>query len=120
MEFSLGFGQTETDTALRIIQECSNNMFVSDDKEAAVKAIEKQYDDDSKQYGAMSKYDAPERYTYFFSLFHEIYPGKYFVEFTMHHINRHYPFSPDGWALLVTKWILSVDKDEDDVVYQGV
>jgi hypothetical protein len=46
---------------------------------------------DKDQYDKLPKEKAPERYTQFY-LTNE---GLCF-----HHINRRYPFSPDGWAML--------------------
>mgnify|MGYP006383564061 CR=1 FL=1 len=65
----------------------------------------------------MTREDAPDRYSYFWAIHHAIYEGKSIVEFTMHHINRRHAFSPDGWALLVTRWVLMVDPHDGEVIY---
>lgn len=66
----------------------------------------------------MDRNDVPERYSYFWYVVNKIYDGKYIIEFSFHHINRRHPFSPDGWALLETKWILSIDDLDGKIIYK--
>lgn len=109
MGFIVGFGKVEIDTAKKIISECQDAIGSNGkDAQSSLAAIEKKYADDAERFKKMDKKEAPERYTRFWCSHHDIYKGKYMVEFTMHHINRRHAFSPDGWALLVTRWILSV------------
>lgn len=112
----LGFGNVEIETAHKIIDEC-RAAIESNPKNAeqAIKSVKKKYDDEEKRLSAMNKQDAPERYTHFWFTYHSIYEGKYIIEFTFHHINRRHALSPDGWALLGTRWILTVDEGLDEI-----
>lgn len=109
----LGFGATEKETAMKIIKECA--AAVKENGKDGVATVEKKYRDAEAVHSSMPREDAPERYSHFWSNFHEIYDGKVIVEFTIHHINRRHALSPDGWALLVTRWILRVDSDGDAI-----
>lgn len=113
----LGFGQTEHEVALQIIEECASALSLSG--KDGLRAIEAKYADDGDRFKAMKREEAPERYTYFWASYYEVYPGRYFVAFTMHHINRKHAFSPDGWAMLETHWILSVDR-VDTRIYREI
>jgi len=113
----LGFGCTEHEEAKKIIHKCLASIATMPDEPVkAVKAVRKEYDGASKLYKEMD--NPPQRYTYFFFTLVPIYEGSYHVEFTMHHINRRHPFSPDGWALLITHWMISVSPDEDPIIYK--
>ena len=98
----LGFGSSEKETAIKIINECANELLIGN----KIDPIEKRYMDESEKYKKKDKDAVPERYSYFWAITHEIYPGKYIVEFVFHHINRRHPLSEDGWASLLTEWIL--------------
>ena len=112
-----GFGDTESKEAVKIIHECLDAIAATpDNPKSALVAVEKKYDDAGKRYEKMD--NPPQRYTYFFSTFVPIYEGCYYIDFTMHHINRQHPFTPDGWALLATRWMVSVSPDEDPIIYR--
>ena len=118
----MGFGQTEMNEAHRIINECKAAIDASHDGLSGseiLNAIEEKYHMDAANYGAMKREDAPQRYTHFWFFYHEIYEGKYMIEFSMHHINRQHPLSPDGWGLLQAKWILSVEPDEMHIFHEA-
>ncbi len=107
----IGFGKCETDEAIKILNKAFDNLEGCKTEKSAKKSLDdlqKEYANAEKEYKKMSREEAPERYSYFWYFYHEVYEGKYFVEFTFHHINRKHALSPDGWALLKTKWILSV------------
>jgi hypothetical protein len=113
-----GFGTTESESARRIIGECEMAIVAAPDNiDEAIAGVRRGYSKAGDRYKVMDRENAPERYTYFFYNFVPIYKGRYLVEFTMHHINRRHPFSPDGWALMVTHWMLSVNADGIARVY---
>ncbi len=115
----LGFGKVEIDTAYKIINECYEAIEANPTRpEKAVQFIQAQYADNEKKFGSMDRNKAPGRYSYFWFSFHTIYVKKYFIEFTIHHINRQHAFSPDGWALLVTHWMLSVSEEEGKRIFK--
>lgn len=103
----LGFGSIEKENANQIISECSAALKA--DSLRGIATVQEKYRAEGEKFKNMTREEAPERYSYFWAMCHEVYSGRFFVEFTIHHINRRHPFSPDGWALLVTKWVLSVD-----------
>ena len=109
----LGFGSTEKETANRIIAECATALRT--DGLRGIATVQEKYRVEEEKFEGMTRETAPERYSYFWASCHEVYHGRYFVEFTIHHVNRRHPLSPDGWVLLVTKWILSVDSDEETI-----
>lgn len=111
----IGFGSGERDAALSIINDCAEAMKTNG--ALGLKAIQTHYQDARELYKTMPGDEAPERYSYFWALHHPIYEGKYFVEFTFHHINRRHALSPDGWALTISRWILSVDPHDGNVFY---
>lgn len=105
----IGFGATEIAEANKIINECYEaTQSNPNDVEASIKSITQKYMTEGERYKKMQRDEAPERYTYFWATSNKVYDGKYFIEFTMHHINRQHGFSPDGWALWVTHWILNI------------
>lgn len=105
----LGFGTGEEQEAKRIIRECSDAIIATPDSpETAVKHVSARYAEAERANKLLGCDEAPERYTYFYANVFEPYSGRTVVEFTMHHINRRHPLSPDGWALLVTHWVLIV------------
>ncbi len=123
----IGFGTTEIETAKQIINECVEAVAALPDKdhpELALQNVKDKYDKIDKVNSALSRPEAPERYSYFwFDLYNKTphYFG-YTVKFTFHHINRQHALSDDGWALLRTNWMLDVsyenkdeNKDEDEV-----
>lgn len=111
-----GFGSIEREEALSIIRECKEAM--KSESVDGLEVVQAHYKKLEASYKRMSRDEAPERYSYFFARPHRIYEGKAIIEFTFHHINRRHPFSPDGWALLVTNWILSIDPLNDgDLIY---
>lgn len=114
----IGFGSIEVATAQSIIEECHEAM--TEDGIQGVEKIKAKYAADEERYKVMGRDEAPERYTYFWFSYCEKYEGRYFIEFTMHHVNRRHPFSPDGWALLITKWILGVDPNDGKTIYRAV
>jgi len=120
----LGFGKTEEDTALKIINECLQAIqgLQENEKEtdSVVRAIAAEYHDDDERYRKMKRDEAPERYTYFWPYSYRLYDGRYIVEFVMHHINRRHAFSPDGWALLVTRWVLSIHSKNEYHIFREV
>ena len=115
----LGFGQTEIETAFSIINECKAAIEADPNNvEKVLEAVEKKYHLAEKEYDKMDRNDAPERYTDFYHNCWTIYDGKHIVEFTMHHINRRHPCSSDGYALLITHWILNVCPTDGTRIYQ--
>lgn len=121
----LGFGKTETDAARAILAECAEALkldesegdWVGVGEGAKIGAIQKKYAEEGARFGKLSRQDAPERYSYFWAIPHKLYKGEYFVTFTIHHINRNHPFSPDGWASLVTRWVLHIDPHDGATIY---
>jgi hypothetical protein len=116
----LGFGVAEDVEARAIIHKCLQA--ATDCPECikdAIVDVAAEYTATAHRYRAMDRSEAPERYTYFFAFHLPIYTGRYIVEFTMHHINRRHPMSPDGWALMVTKWMLNVN-DVEASIYKEV
>ncbi len=104
--------------ALKIIEECSESL-----EKRGVEGItdlQKKYADKGKQYKSMAKNEVPERYYYFWANHYEIYKGKTIIELTIHHVNRRYGPSPDGWALLVTRWVLTVDEINGATIFGEV
>jgi hypothetical protein len=87
MEIILGFGAVETRTREEIKKLLIETCKTIDD---AYK-VSKGWNDKNKNFDAMSKEEAPERYTNFY-----VYEGK----IKYHHINRRHAFSADGWAML--------------------
>jgi len=71
----------------------------------------KPWNDKAKEYDAMPRESAPERYTKVW-----IYGGA----FHFHHINRRHPFSPDGWALLQIEEPFEEKKDAPQDVMEAV
>lgn len=111
----IGFGSTEKETAIKIIRECSEAMKANGAQ--GIEDVQKKYAEEDKRFGEMSRDEAPERYSYFWAIRYDIYEGKFMVEFTFHHIYRSI-FSDDGWALLKTRWILSVDPNNGEAIYR--
>jgi len=71
----------------------------------------KPWNDKAKEYDAMPRETAPERYTKVW-----IYGGA----FHFHHINRRHPLSPDGWALLQIEEPFDEKKDApQDIMEAG-
>lgn len=121
MNIIFGFGVTEEETARQIIKECADAIEATDkDHKNAVEKVYEKYSDLDKKYKPMKSSDAPERYSYFFYSYYEMYPGNCVVKFSFHHINRQHPFSDDGWAMLATEWILAVDRDDGVTIYKQV
>ena len=118
----IGFGTQETQTAKEIIEECIEAVKLNlKDPLEAVRTITEKYHALGEEYKAMSKSEAPERYTYFYAYVHSIWEGFVLMEFKMHHINRRHAFSSDGWALMVTHWTASFRDEDDEVhIYQEV
>jgi hypothetical protein len=115
----LGFGATERETARTIIHECATAIkHFPENAQEAIQSVQKKYNEDEERYKQMTREEAPERYSYFWASFHSIYEGKYIIEFTFHHINRRHAFSQDGWALLVTQWILGVQADGTEKIFR--
>lgn len=115
----LGFGTGEFETARKIINECQDAIKKNPEHiKDAVGTIKKKYAKAGKRYQKLGRDKAPERYTYFWFFYSEIYEGKYMVEFAMHHINRRHSLSTDGWALWKTNWILSVCPTDGTRVYR--
>ena len=109
MNVILGFGDSETKTARKIIQECLSAIKKAKGELPAnvIKPVEKKYHKTSDEYDKMSRSNAPERYSRFWA-----YESGGYIKFTFHHINRRHPFSPDGWALLKTNWILDIETEK--------
>ena len=107
----LGFGDIETKTAISIINECYEA--IESNKENAKEAlqlVEEKYHKKERQYKEMNRMEAPERYSYFWAILHEVHQDSYIVKFSFHHINRRCALSPDGWALLRAHWVLIVNR----------
>ena len=109
----LGFGIQEEKAARQIIQECIDNITSNNDLCSAVETVHISAKTRAEKYDKQDRHTAPERYTYFYYFL----PCKTLVEFTMFHINRNHAFSQDGWALLQTKWALSIQED-NTVIYR--
>ncbi len=105
MAIILGFGNSETKTARTIIQECLAG--IKKTGHNAIKPIEKKNHKTCDEYDKMNRSNAPERYSRFWA-----FESGGFVKFSFHHINRRHPFSPDGWALLKTAWILDIEAEK--------
>ena len=114
----LGFGTIEVETAIRIINECHDAIEKSDTPVGAIKDVKEKYREESDKYAEMDRSDVPQRYSYFWPTYHRIYDGKYIIEFTFHHINRHHALSSDGWGLLITKWILVFSEDDGKHIFK--
>jgi hypothetical protein len=104
--------------ALKIIEECSESL--ENRGVEGITDLQKKYADKGKQYKSMAKNEVPERYYYFWANHYEIYKGKTIIELTIHHVNRRYGPSPDGWALLVTRWVLTVDEINGATIFGEV
>lgn len=117
-----GFGIIEEETAISIIRECAEAIKNTDkNHKKELYEVEKKYYALGEKYKTMKKDEAPERYSYFYSSYYEMFPGNCVIVFQFHHINRRHPFSGDGWAMLETRWVLSIDKHDNDVsVYKQV
>jgi len=120
MAFIFGFGQSEIDTAIKIINECYDAAKNSDNVVTAINGVEKSYKAVDEKYGKMDKSEVPERYTYFFSHVFNVTDSGYYVSFTMHHINRRHAMSPDGWALWATDWMLKVSEHSGKQIFREV
>lgn len=86
MSIVLGFGDIET----RAREEIKKLLIETCKSIDEACRVSKKWNDKNKIFDAMSKEEAPERYTNFY-VFNGII--KY------HHISRRCPLSPDGWAL---------------------
>jgi hypothetical protein len=114
MDFVLGFGSTESQFQTNLEAEIRNRIV------ERFQFIDSYYFDDSfiseianwcKSLSEKSKLvadsyekspDFPERYSSFYS--HTIGDCNYIVVILdIAHINRHHPFSPDGWAMLTVE-----------------
>ena len=106
MNIILGFGVTETKTALRVIKECYNLIKNNPNKLVCevIKEVEQRYKELSNNYDKMSRSEVPERYSCFWAR----KSGEVII-FDFHHINRQHSMSPDGWALLKSFWILDIE-----------
>lgn len=105
----IGFGDTEIKTAIAAIKECEKAIKESiENAENTIKAIQTKY----------SVFSETARYSYFFFNCIKIYEGRYIVEYTFHHINRKHAFSPDGWGLLITHWVLSISPNNETRIYK--
>lgn len=114
----IGLEIDEKKSALKIIEECSEAL-----EKRGVEGItdlQKKYADKWKQYKSMAKTEVPERYYYFWANPYEIYKGKTIIEFTIHHVNRRHGLSPDGRALLVTRWVLTIDEINGKTIFGEV
>lgn len=111
MNVVLGFGDTELENARSIIDQCIALIKEGQPVYRAVESVRLTYNEKKEKNDKLTRTESPQRYTYFYFFYNEIFEGKYNVEFTFHHINRNHPFSPDGWALWVTNWILGFDED---------
>lgn len=117
----LGFGKTEVDAAHTILTECVEAMQNNLNNESwAVNKVAQCYMKAAEEYKTISRNCVPERYCYFFPFLWRLYEGKYFVEIAIHHINRNHPFSPDGWAMLKSSWILSYSSVDGSEFYQQI
>lgn len=117
----LGFGSTEVETAIEIIRECVEAAQKAPvrGRDEAIKLIQQRYNELADQYKSMSRNEAPERYTTFHFFYSEALIRQ-IIEFSMIHINRRHPFSPDGWAALTSKWVAIIDFDNEVRIYQQV
>ena len=86
MNIVLGFGAVET----RVREEIKKLLIETCKSIDDVDRVSKKWNDKNKIFDAMSKEEAPGRYTNFY-----VFDGK----IKYHHINRHHAFSPDGWAM---------------------
>ncbi len=117
----LGFGDTETKTAISIIEECiSKRNRNKEIFEQEIKKIKDKYYDLQEQYNDKSTDDVPERYSYFWFSVYKIYDGYFIITFWFHHINRRHPFSADGWALLKTYWIAEIKFNSNDLLDEEI
>jgi len=116
----IGFGKTELETATEIINECFDAIQGTEQKKEgiALMSIQSKYSTQEKEYSAMDRHDAPERYSYFWANYHEIYAKKYIIEFSFHHINRQHVLSPDGWGMLQTEWILAYNEIDGKRIFK--
>jgi hypothetical protein len=111
----IGLEIDEKKAALKIIEECFETL-----EKRGVEGItdlQKKYADKGKQYRGMTGNEVPERYYYFWANHYEIYKGKTITEFTIHHINRRHGL---GWALLVTRWVLTIDEINGATIFGEV
>ena len=111
----IGLEIDEKKAALKIIEEC----FEALEKRGVegITDLQKKYADKGKQYRGMTGNEVPERYYYFWANHYEIYKGKTITEFTIHHINRRHGL---GWALLVTRWVLTIDEINGATIFGEV
>jgi len=111
----IGFGSEETDTAKNIILECAIAGVAASkakaDVDAAMKKIHVRLFAEAEKYKKMAKEDAPDRYSYFWHYHNKINESRFIVTFSFVHINRRHALSKDGWAALITEWVLVVDGD---------
>ena len=111
----LGFGTQEKITAKEIIEKCLAVRTNDEQKfRSEVEKIENEYRDAGETYKKMNREEAPERYSYFWHSIYSPYEGRFFLVFSIHHINRRHPFSTDGWAMLATKWIAQIENMDND------
>ena len=108
----LGFGRIELEAAKQIINECIEKCKETGSPKSAIRDISKQYRSKSDINDELSKAESPERYTYFFHNVFDVTDRFWIAEFEMFHINRRHAMSPDGWALLRTKWVLTSCNEE--------
>jgi len=127
MNIILGFGKTETDFEqqefdfvekfiegrIKTREKPKQDMgFWFDDdfvKELVVELSKRKsfYDKEDKKFKAAKNY--PDRYsTFSFDVLHNV--SNLCVVFKFGHTNRRHPFSPDGWAYLVTKKVYYADR----------
>lgn len=116
----IGFGSTEIETARAIIGNC-----LLGDCESIrevlenIKAVQVKHKDQGSKNDKMNRGVAPSRYTTFYGAAFEIYEKFWLVTFDMSHINRDHALSPDGWAMLQTKWIVTIEDGEVSIFKQA-
>jgi hypothetical protein len=111
-----GFGNTEKEAALKIIEECYQAFEARGIQ--GIYDLQMRYANEVSRYRKMSRDEAPDRYYCFWAMHNKIYEGKSITEFTIHHINKRSELASDGRSLLVTRWILTVDEVNGALIYR--
>jgi hypothetical protein len=111
-----GFGNTEKEAALKIIEECYQAFEARGIQ--GINDLETRYANEVSRYRKMSQDEAPDHYCCFWAMHNKIYEGKSITEFTIHHINKKSGLASGGRSLLVTQWILTIDEINGALVYE--
>jgi len=106
----IGFGGTEKEAALKIIEECYQAFEARGIQ--GINDLEKRYAEDRSE-------TEPQIAIVISGTMHnKIYEGKSITEFFIHHINKKPGLASGERSLLVTQWILTIDEINGALVYR--